>query len=130
MRVLGKLMKKPIIIKCPLIRKGYCLNLFGTYWTRDTSWIDRYVINHERIHDAQQKELLYIPFYLLYVLEWLFRLLQFRNAQKAYRNISFEREAYKHGNDLTYLSRRKRGAWWKFLIFILLIPMLGACVSD
>ena len=36
--------------------KGICLNLFGMYLARDTSWIDEKVINHERIHDAQQRE--------------------------------------------------------------------------
>ncbi len=99
------------IVKTRLMPKRYCLNLFGIYFTRDDSWIDRYVINHERIHDAQQRELLYVPFYILYVLEWLFRLLQYRNQHKAYENISFEREAYAHGHDLSYLSRRPRYAF-------------------
>lgn len=97
------------------MRKGYCLNLFGLYFTRDASWIDRFVINHERIHDAQQRELLYLPFYLLYIIEWLFRLLQYRNQQMAYENISFEREAYARGHDLGYLSRRRRFAWIHYL---------------
>lgn len=91
--------------------KGFCLNLFGTYWARDTRWIDRYVINHEKIHTAQQRELLFIPFYLLYILEWAVRLLIYRSNKKAYYNISFEREAYRHGNDLTYLRRRRHYAW-------------------
>ena len=88
------------------MRKGYCLNLFGTFWARDTSWIDRFVINHERIHTAQMRELLFIPFYIFYVLEWLIRIIQFRDAHKAYLNISFEREAYTHGHDLEYLKQR------------------------
>lgn len=95
--------------------RGICLNLFGTMWARDTSWIDRYVVNHERIHTAQQRELLFIPFYLLYVIEWLFRLLQYRRLHAAYINISFEREAYAHGRDLTYLSRRPPYAWLRYL---------------
>lgn len=92
------------------MRKGYCLNLFSILCTRDTSWIDRHVINHERIHTAQMKELLFIPFYILYVLEWLMRLIQYRDAHKAYLNISFEREAYRYGHDLGYLKRRRRFA--------------------
>lgn len=82
------------IRKCRLMRKGFCINLFGTVWSRETDWIDSNVINHEQIHSAQMKELLYVPFYIWYVIEWLFRLLQYRDADKAYRNISFEREAY------------------------------------
>ena len=32
--------------------------------------------NHERIHAAQQRELLYLPFFLWYVAEWLVLLLK------------------------------------------------------
>lgn len=41
--------------------------------------------------------LLLIPislFYLLYGIEWLIRLIQYRNFHDAYRRISFEKEAY------------------------------------
>lgn len=102
--------KKPFILKSPWMRKGYCLNLFGILCARDPSWIDSHVINHERIHNAQMRELLWIPFYILYVLEWLFRIIQYCDAHKAYLNISFEREAYRHGHDLRYLKRRRRYA--------------------
>ncbi len=104
-----------MIIQTKLMPDGICLNLFGLYFTRDKSWINKYVVNHERIHDAQQRELLYIPFYILYVLEWLFRLLQYRNQPEAYRNISFEREAYAHGDDLTYLPRRRKYSFINYL---------------
>ena len=96
-----------MIIQTRLAPKNYCLNLFGLYLTRDKSWINARVINHERIHDAQQRELLYLPFYILYVLEWLWHLLRLRDSRKAYRAISFEREAYANDHDLNYLSRRK-----------------------
>lgn len=95
--------------------KGICLNLFGTFWTRDKSWIDKNIINHERIHTAQMRELLYIPFYILYVLEWLFRLMQYGFNKSAYYNISFEREAYANGDNLDYLKSRKPFAWTNFL---------------
>ena len=109
-------MKRPIIIKSNLILKPYiCLNLFGLLLTREKTMIDKYVINHERIHTQQQKELLFIPFYILYILEWLFRLLQYRSPHEAYKNISFEREAYNHGHDLLYLPKRKPYSWTKFL---------------
>ncbi len=107
--------KKAIIIKSRLMPKGICLNLFGSMWTRDKSWIDRYVINHERIHTAQQRELLFIPFYIFYVIEWLLRMIQYRNWNKAYRNISFEREAYTNGHNLNYLKDRKLYSFLKYL---------------
>lgn len=104
-----------MIVKCKLIPKGICVNLFGTYWARDTSWIDKYVINHERIHTAQERELLFVPFYIVYVIEWLIRLLQYRNRHDAYRNISFEREAYANGHNLGYLPKRKLFAWRHYI---------------
>lgn len=107
--------KTGVIIKSRLIPKGICINLFGTFWARDTSWIDRYVVNHERIHTAQMREMLFLPFYVVYILEWLLRLVCFRNLNKAYRNISFEREAYANGNDLGYLQSRRQYAWLRYL---------------
>lgn len=104
-----------MIIKSKLIPDGICLNLFGTFWTRDPSWIDKYVINHERIHTAQQREMLFLPFYIFYLLEWLVRIIIHRNATQAYLNISFEKEAYTHGHDLKYLERRKHFAWVRAL---------------
>lgn len=104
-----------VIIKSRLIPKGICLNLFGTFWARDTGWIDKYVINHERIHTAQQRELLFIPFYILYIIEWLVRLVQYRCLDKAYYAISFEREAYANGHNLNYLPARKRYSWLRYL---------------
>lgn len=103
----------PKIVETRILPPGWCLNLFGIYWTRDTSWIDRYVVNHERIHDAQQRELLWFPFYMIYVLEWVLRLCMLRSWKKAYMAISFEREAYAHGRDFGYLSGRRRFAQWR-----------------
>ena len=82
------------------------------------------LIRHESIHTAQGKELLWIFFYLFYVLEWLFRLVQYRNARTAdgkkdryaaYRNISFEREAYANENNPVYLKNRKLLASVKYI---------------
>ena len=95
--------------------KDMCMNLFGTFWTRDKRWIDQYIINHERIHTAQMREMLFVPFYILYVLEWLFRLVEYRNQRQAYLNISFEREAYANDHDLSYLRRRKPFSWWRYM---------------
>lgn len=70
---------------------------------------DPVILNHERIHLRQQLELLLLPFYLLYLLHYLYLLIRFRNHEKAYRNILFEREAYDHEGDNRYLERRR---WW------------------
>ena len=91
---------------------GYkAMNLFGVLFVRGNARIDDITLNHEKIHTAQMKEMLYVFFYLWYVIEWLIRLFAFKGAKFAYRNISFEREAYQREGDLTYLSRRKMFAF-------------------
>ncbi len=72
-------------------------------------------INHERIHLRQQIELMILPFFIWYFLEYLVRLLQYSNKNHAYRNISFEREAYSNESDLEYLKNRKLFSFWKYL---------------
>ena len=68
---------------------------------------DTVLIYHERIHHRQQLELLIIPFYILYLFNYLLNLLRYKNHYKAYREIIFEREAYTMENDFEYLNRRK-----------------------
>ena len=64
--------------------------------------VDMYTMNHEKIHFAQQRELFFIGFYLLYLYYWLVR---------GYDNIPFEREAYLHQRDMMYLYNRKKYHW-------------------
>jgi hypothetical protein len=71
--------------------------------------------NHELIHHQQQKELLVVPFYLIYFLHFLFSIIRFLNYKKAYYNVCFEKEAYAHEKDFNYLKSRKWGAWFKYL---------------
>ena len=52
------------------------------------------LINHERIHHRQQLELLIIPFYLVYLLNYLVNLIRYRNHYRAYKEIIFERHYY------------------------------------
>ena len=92
--------------------KGYtCMYLFGILFVRKDAMLTPYVKNHERIHQAQCREMLYIFFYIWYVIEWLIRLLQYRNFKQAYRNILFEREAYDNMYDLGYIDSRNYFAW-------------------
>ncbi len=72
-------------------------------------------MNHEKIHLKQQLELLIIPFYLIYTIEFLVRLFQYKKRNLAYRNISFEREAYTNEFNLGYLKRRP---FWRFLKYL------------
>lgn len=73
------------------------------------------LLNHEQIHTRQQIEMLFLPFYLWYVAEWLVRLVQCRNRLKAYELISFEQEAYRNQRDLSYLRHRRPYAWINYI---------------
>lgn len=93
--------------------KGFvAINLFGILFVRNeyANKINDVILNHEAIHTAQMKELLWVPFYIIYFIEWLIRL--FINDD-AYRNISFEKEAYNNEKDLEYLSKRKSYSMWR-----------------
>lgn len=72
-------------------------------------------INHERIHLRQQLEMLVFPFFIWYFFEYFVRLIQYKNRNLAYRNISFEREAYANEHNLYYL---KQKSLWGFLKYV------------
>lgn len=69
--------------------------------------------NHERIHGRQQIEMLIVPFFVWYLVEWVVKL--FLGSGNAYKRISLEREAFENESDLDYLSKRKHYAWTKYL---------------
>lgn len=110
------------------------INLFGVLFVRGARPLTKTTLNHEYIHSAQIVEvmiasvpfalllwlltnvwlgilLVIVSYYLWYVIEWLIRL----PKGNAYKNISFEREAYNNEKDLRYLDNRKRFAWIKYL---------------
>ncbi len=72
---------------------------------------DAVFLNHECIHLRQQVEMLVLPFYLWYSVEFIVRVFQYKDRHIAYRNISFEREAYANEKDLHYLKHR---SFWAF----------------
>lgn len=96
--------------------KGFkAINLCGILFARKGSNIGKKTINHETIHSKQIFECLIIFFYLWYVIEYIIRLFQYQNAHTAYRNISFEREAYSNENDFNYLDNRKLFSFFHYL---------------
>ena len=100
-----KLPKVYLIKKHPGGRAFLAICLFGVVFSvRPLSAVE---LNHERIHAAQQRELLYMPFFILYVVEWLVLWVKYGDRMKAYEHICFEKEAYRHQGDMYYLSRRK-----------------------
>ena len=91
------------------------VNLFGLIFVRKENRFTDVDLRHEQIHSRQMREMLYIPFYIFYGMEWIVRMLQYRKPLKAYFNISFEREAYANQSDKNYLRQRGFYAWLKYL---------------
>ena len=85
------------------------------------------MINHESIHEQQildftpkifPKWLRYtigsICFYLLYGLEWLFKLIPCLITKKnAYRSLCAEQEAYENEKNFDYIKNRSKLSWLK-----------------
>lgn len=85
--------------------KGFAaMAVYPFIFTRKGAKITETTIRHEKIHFAQQKELLLIGFYLLYLIFWI---------RYGYRNSPFEREAYDCEQYSMYLEVRKPFAWLK-----------------
>lgn len=117
-----------------LLFSGYStIMLFGFVLTK-LNELKPSTLRHENIHRRQYLEctvialpialllgwlvswwfLLLIPvfYYLTYVGEWLIRLFMPGNA---YRNISFEKEAYQNQNYPGYLDGRRRMEWVRYI---------------
>ena len=94
--------------------KGFnAINLFGVIFTRKEK-LSKQTLRHEAVHTAQMRELAYILFYVWYLLEFVVRLFQYQNRRDAYRNVSFEREAFMYDTEAGYVIERKRYAFLNF----------------
>lgn len=101
-----------IIVKNNIIPfKGFkAIYLFGFLFTRGD--LTEIQLNHEKIHERQAVELLFVFFYLWYLIEWIVRLFRPGNA---YKSISFEREAYENEDNPVYLNCRE---WFSFVKYL------------
>lgn len=97
-----------LIISKFWVPKGFSgITIFPFVFVRDVFWAEKKsFVNHEKIHLRQQLELLIVLFFIWYGLEFLIRLIYYKNFKMAYRNISFEREAYANEHNETYLNTR------------------------
>lgn len=113
---LSLILKMKVIYNKHFPPKGFsAINLFGLIVARkEYGKLNDIEKNHERIHTRQMLELLIVFFYIAYIIEWIVRLIQYRNRIKAYHNISFEREAYVHMYNINYLKRRSLFAFTKY----------------
>lgn len=106
-----------ILVSKYLVPKGYIgITLFPFVFVKHSGLRENnYFLNHEKIHLRQQLELLVLPFFIWYVVEFLIRYLNYRSWSLAYRAISFEREAYANEKDLGYLKSR---SLWSFIRYL------------
>lgn len=97
--------------------KGFrAINLFGILFVRGNARIDERTIRHEAIHTAQMKEMLYVFFYILYLIDWLIGLVVYGfDTKRAYREICFEKEAYENQKDLGYMEKRNLFNFLKYI---------------
>lgn len=98
-----------ILIFKHIIPRNYIgLTIYPFIFLRDKHLkSNKTLLNHEKIHLKQQVELLWVVFFIWYSIEYLIRLFQFKNHYKAYKNISFEKEASENETNLSYLNHRK-----------------------
>ena len=103
-----------LIVSKYLIPKGYSgLTIYPFVILKFKNAKDDLVtVNHEKIHIRQQLELLILPFYIWYFIDFGIKYVKYRDAKMAYRNIIFEREAYANESNIDYLNTR---SFWSFL---------------
>lgn len=115
---------KKIIYNKLIPLKGYvAINLFGIIFARkeyeaqiENSYFRKVtLLNHELIHTAQYKELLYVFYLPLYLLNYIINLFVYLSFKKAYKNICFEREAKDKECDDYYLERKRHFAWLSYI---------------
>ena len=82
-----------ILISKYIVPRGYVgITIFPFVFLKQKDMkANAILINHESIHLRQQLELLVLPFYIIYSIEFCFNWIKYRNVNKAYNNISFEK---------------------------------------
>lgn len=104
--------------------KGFkAINLFGVLFVRGNAVIGEKTLRHEHIHTMQMREMLYVPFYLWYGIEYVIRFFgwsfgkknPYRPNDRPYYRMSFEREAYANEHDVHYPKTRKHFSWLKYI---------------
>jgi hypothetical protein len=106
-----------IFISKHIVPRGYSgITIWPFVFLKSNDFKENLVlINHEKIHLKQQLELFVIPFYIFYCIEFFIKLLKYKNWHKAYKSISFEKEAYSNEFDLDYIKHRP---FWCFLKYL------------
>lgn len=103
----------PILVVPSLQVNGMALFPFVLV-QKEASKYDEVIVRHEKIHLKQQLEMLVLPFYFFYLINYLVNRLRSYDHDKAYRNIVFEQEAYANDASEDYLKKRKPFSWVRY----------------
>lgn len=96
-----------------LARSFAAVTVWPFIFVRTDAIVNRQLLTHEQIHGRQQLEMLWLPFFLWYGIEYIVRFCV--NRRTAYRRISFEQEAYRNDWNPYYLQERRPFQWVKYL---------------
>lgn len=89
------------------------INILGKVYTKVR--LLPYEINNEKIHSFQIKELYYVGYYILFVIEYLIKLLFTFSFKRAYNEVSFVKERFDKQRDYNYVKCRTKYAWIKYI---------------
>ena len=88
--------------------------MYPFIFLKKTKLEDPDIYYHELIHIEQFKETLGLGFYVIFVCDFVYSLIKYRNLSKAYRSLLSEKEAYAHMYDREYLVSGRRRYKWLF----------------
>lgn len=113
-----KLIKAPLLVKIITFGFATAITLYPFIFIskNEKEYGSRFkiLLNHEKIHIEQQKELYIFGFYFLYLFFYFINLIKTKKHYVAYNSIPFERESFCNENNLKYLSERKKNSWKKY----------------
>jgi len=81
----------------------------------ETLPLQQEILTHELIHARQQREMLWLFFFIWYGLEFMVRWIQHHDRYTAYRALSHEKEACRNEHNPDYLHNRKHFSWLNYL---------------
>lgn len=93
-----------------------CINLFGALFVNEEAKLSERARRHEEVRTAQMKELWYIPYYILYVLFFLYYTAMLFSFKMAKEYNPFELEALSAYGDKDYLKHRNKFEWVHYVV--------------
>lgn len=115
-----------IVCKYPLLPKSfYAITIFGKIYTPCTkkeiqdslnSWFEfsaaKVMVNHEKFHIDQGRQLGWLIFYILYGWYWVIGCFKY-GFKNSYENIPFEKEAYTNEKNMSYWNNENAKSNWR-----------------